>query len=135
MHGHSTNETPVQTAIDVIEIDRDETVNNLATLSNNPKSLHELWNEYEIGIGNRKAAKDFTRRERGKCKYTYHRRKVLWDMVAQMVRRGWNAQAACSKIYSVYGENSSVTNIINLMRRDKSTGGHPSLQSLFIDNV
>jgi hypothetical protein len=31
-----------------------------ATLSPHPKSIHSLWQEYEFGVGGRKAAKDFT---------------------------------------------------------------------------
>ena len=39
-----------------------------ATLSRVPRTLHLLWTEYEVGIGGRKAAKDFTAHERGKEK-------------------------------------------------------------------
>lgn len=59
-----------------------------AMLSRSPRTLHTLWNEYEFGLANRKAAKDFTAAERGQVKYNYHRRKVLWDKVAEMVRSG-----------------------------------------------
>jgi hypothetical protein len=31
-----------------------------AELTPRPKSLHELWQEYMFGIGNRKPAKDFS---------------------------------------------------------------------------
>ena len=44
--------------------------NNYATLSNMPKTLHELWNDYEFGSGRSKPAKFFTTSERGKCRYT-----------------------------------------------------------------
>ena len=30
------------------------------TLSATPKTLHDLWDEYQVGIGGRKAAKDFS---------------------------------------------------------------------------
>ena len=106
---------------------RGEVEMNSALLSNNPKSLHTLWNEYEFGLGNNKAAKDFTSKERGKVKYLYHRRKVVWEKVTEMVRSGYIARDACNKIYEVYGANLSVTNIINLMRRDRKNGGHPNL--------
>ena len=56
-----------------------------ATLLPHPRSIHSLWTEYEFGIGGRKAAKDFTAAERGRVKYTYHRRKVVWDAVAELV--------------------------------------------------
>jgi hypothetical protein len=48
-----------------------------ATLSPVPQTIHALWLEYEFGIWGRKAAKDFTAAERGKAKYSYHRRKVV----------------------------------------------------------
>ena len=47
----------------------------MATLSPNPRLVHTLWQEYEFGIGGRKAVKDFTAAERGQVKYTYHRRR------------------------------------------------------------
>jgi len=92
----------------------------VALLSRSPRTLHTLWNEYEFGLANRKPAKDFTAAERGQVKYVYHRRKVLWDKVAEMVRSGWSAHDACNRMYEVYGESSSVTQIINQMRRDES---------------
>ena len=85
-----------------------------------PRTLHTLWNEYEFGLANRKPAKDLTAAERGQVKYVYHRKKVLWDKVAEMVRSGWSAHDACNRMYEVYGESSSVTQIINQMRRDES---------------
>jgi regulator of replication initiation timing len=51
---------------------------SVATLSPNPKNLFILWQEYEIGLGGRKAAKLFTREERGRVKHKYSRQKVVW---------------------------------------------------------
>jgi hypothetical protein len=90
--------------------------------------LHTLWNEYEFGIGGRKAAKDFTPQERGRVKHKYCRRKVVWDKVSVMVRSGWDANEAINKIYEVYGANQTVTKIIDKMKRDRANGGHPSLR-------
>ena len=86
---------------------------NLSTLTRNPNSIHELWDEYEFEIGDRKAAKEFTSKERGNYKYTYHRKNIVWDKVADMVRSGWNAATSCNIIYIVYGHQSIVTAIIN----------------------
>ena len=99
-----------------------------AVLSKCPRTLHTLWNEYEFGLGNRKAAKNFTAVERGRVKYIYHRRKVVWHKVAEMVRSGWSAHDACNRLYEVYGHNSTVTQIINRMRTDRKNGGHPELR-------
>jgi hypothetical protein len=69
-----------------------------AILSRCRKTLHTLWIEFEFGLANRKAAKDFTAYERGKVKYIYHRRKVVWDKIGEMVRSGWSSDEACNKI-------------------------------------
>jgi hypothetical protein len=41
------------------------------TLSPLPCTLYDLWVEFTTGIGGRKAARDFTARERGANKYRY----------------------------------------------------------------
>jgi 4-amino-4-deoxy-L-arabinose transferase-like glycosyltransferase len=42
-----------------------------------------------------------------------------------------SAKEACNKIYEVYGQNLSVTQILNQMKRDKlDRGGHPALSTL-----
>jgi hypothetical protein len=94
-----------------------------ASLSPNPKNLFELWQEYQAGIGGRKAAKLFTQSERGgKVKHKYHRRKVVWSMVDGLVRLGLTADAAIDQIYGVYGHQTSVTNIINNIKKDRKNG-------------
>jgi hypothetical protein len=102
--------------------------NFAATISPTPRTLHELWQEYEFGIGGRKAAKDFTAQERGRVKHKYTRRKAVWDKIGEMVRGGWTAQAAIDRIYFVYGQNLCVTHIINRMKADRARGGHPELR-------
>jgi hypothetical protein len=62
--------------------------NFAATLSPTPRTLHELWQEYEFGIGGRKAAKDFTAQDCGQVKHRYTRRKVVWDNIAGKIIRG-----------------------------------------------
>jgi hypothetical protein len=98
-------------------------------LSKQPKSLHELWQEFQFGINNQKAAKDFTTAERGgKNKFKYCRRKVFWDLIALHVQAGFLAQVAIDRVYDCYGRRLSVTAILELMRKDKTTGGHPNLR-------
>ena len=72
-----------------------------------------------MGIGGRKAAKLFTSEERGKVKFKFHRRKHVWDCVAELVRAGFTAQVAIDRICQVHGEDSAVTTIINKMQMDK----------------
>ena len=94
-----------------------------ASLSPNPKNLFDLWQEYQIGIGGRKAAKHFTQSERGgKTKHKYSRRKVIWLMVRGMVKLGMTADSAIDQIYAVYGQQTCVTRIINLIKKDKERG-------------
>ena len=44
-------------------------------LSPHPRTLYEVWVEYNNGIGGRKPARKFSSQERGKVKYKYYRRK------------------------------------------------------------
>ena len=100
----------------------------VATLTRAPRTLYELWDEYMSGMGGRKPARLFTREERGRVKYKYCRRKIVWDCVATLVNAGLTSDVACDRIYAVYGVNTTVTQIINQMKNDKNQGiVHPSL--------
>ena len=87
-----------------------------------------MWNEYEHGIGGRKAAKNFSRAERGRVKTIYTRRKIIWDEISRLVRGGDTYQVAIDRIYNAYGPTLSVTEITKRIRNDRQTGGHPALQ-------
>ena len=113
---------------DAMVLEEREEEENPATLATGLKTLHDLWLEYEFGIGNRKPAKDFTPQERGRVKCLYCRRKLVWDKVSEMVRSGWDAATACNKIYEVYGVQEPITNIIKCLKRDKAIGGHEELR-------
>jgi hypothetical protein len=93
-----------------------------STLSPTPRTINLLWLEYETGIGGRKPARDFSREERGRVKHKYHRRKVVWDCISQLIRAGLTADIACDRIYQVYGVSTPVTTIINNMKRDARNG-------------
>jgi hypothetical protein len=100
-----------------------------STLSPNPRSLCLLWDEYENSIGGRKAARLFSREERGKVKDKFHQRKVVCDCIAALVRAGLTAHVAIDRIHHIYGENTTVTKIINRMRHDRRAGVvNPMLQ-------
>ena len=94
----------------------------IARLSKCPRSLHELWKEYQVGTGGYKAAKDFTVQERGADKSKYYRRNVFWTKVSELILAGYSSDQACDLIYC------SVTKIINKMIADKKEGGHPGLR-------
>lgn len=103
-----------------------------ALLSHNPRTLLELWREYKHGLDGRKPAEQFTMAERnsrvGGVKQKWYRRNVVWQCIERLVRGGDTAQVAVNKIHQAYGYNLSITEIINLMIRDKRTGGHPNLR-------
>ena len=98
------------------------------SLLQRPRDLFVLWQEYEFGVGGRKAAKLFTRVEKGKVKFMYCRRKIIWECICKLVRSGHSSDSAIDMIYDVYGRSSSVTTIINKMREDAKRGGHPALK-------
>jgi hypothetical protein len=98
----------------------------VASLIARPRTLHDLWAEWQVGGGGRKPAKDFNSGERGAVKNRYCFRKVLWYKVAEMVRAGDTAHTACDKIYAAYGENLSVTKIIRKMQVDRRSGTWPA---------
>ena len=93
-----------------------------AKLSQRPGSLYLLWDEYEKGLGDNKAAKHFTEHERGADKYNYYRRKIVWDTVERLMRRGHTSRVAVDMIRAVYGQASSVTAVINAMKADRARG-------------
>ena len=107
---------------------QDSTVPYEATLSNCPRSLFKLWQEYEFGLQGWKAAKRFTSRERGRVKYKYHRRKVVWDTILRLLRRGHSIHTAVGEIERVYGEGKTVSTYINLLRNDQRDGHHRDLR-------
>jgi hypothetical protein len=94
----------------------------MATLMPTPRSLHDLWSEYLHGVGGRKPARLFSYTERGRSKHRYSRRKIVWDTVLGLVRQGHTSELAIDKIYGVYGGQTSVTKIINGLKRDKKEG-------------
>jgi hypothetical protein len=95
---------------------------NPPTLMPHPKSLYDLWNEYLNGVGGRKPARLFSATERGRIKYKYTRRKVVWDLVRNLVNLGHTAERAIDMIYDAYGAQTNVSNIINRIRKDKMNG-------------
>ena len=97
-----------------------------ATLAK-PRDLYQLWQEYEFGIGGRKPARQFTSVERGAVKFTYSRRKIIWDAIDRMVRSGVTAQVAIDRIYGVYGR-LNVSAMVRAMRQDERHGGHQQLR-------
>ena len=84
--------------------------------------------EYEFGVGGRKAAKTFSARERGRVKFKYCLRNHFWSLMKRMILRGYSHTSAIDKIYSVYGRNLSASKILYEIRKDSKNGGHPQLR-------
>ena len=101
------------------------TGDSTAQLSNHPRTLLFLWHAYLHSLGNNKAAKDFTREERGGAKQKYSKRKIFWDLMCNLLRAGFTELAAIDKIRQAYGTNRSVSYVllINKIRGDKRRGG------------
>lgn len=104
--------------------DRQASVHSTATLAPNVRSIEMLWHEWMHGIGSRKAAKDFTPVERGKCKSKFCRRKIVWDLMCKHLRAGRLATDVIADIYASY-PTLSVTGIINAMRKDRDNNTLP----------
>ena len=102
-----------------------------AVLSPHPRTLYEVWDEYNNGIGGRKPAREFSSQERGKVKYKYYRRKKVWDLVSALTRTGLDCHVAIDRIYQVYGRGKSVTQIIqNIIADHKRRYTPPTITSL-----
>ena len=94
-----------------------------ARLSKMPRTLFDLWKEYTTGLNGHKAAKDFTRQERGgKTRYVFYKRNVFWAYVKDELRANpeSNVHQVIDELYARYGRRSSVTTIIKCISRDKN---------------
>ncbi|KAH9115271.1 hypothetical protein AeMF1_010682 [Aphanomyces euteiches] len=90
-----------------------------ALFSKRPSDLYQLWKEYEFGLGGNKPAKHFTDTERGAQKIVYCFRLKFWCLVEALLKRGHASNTAIDAIYAKYGRSSSVTTILNLLRKLK----------------
>ena len=109
-----------------IRYQEDNGVATTAILSRSPPSLEALWDEYMNGLGGAKAARLFTSRERGMCKFKYSRRKIFWDLVARQVSAGRDALEVIQDIRNHYGAHLSVSAIINKLRQDRGSNTLPA---------
>lgn len=94
-----------------------------AVLSKVPKNLYVLWEEYESGLGNNKAARMFTAQEKGKVKFTYCRRKIVWDVIDNMCNRHISSDTAIDMIYEECGGSGTPVNtVIQKLKQFRTTG-------------
>lgn len=104
-----------------------EGLDSRAKLASHPRTLLLLWHEFLYGLDNNKPAKNFTSVERGRVKFKYCRRKCFWSVMANLINAGFTELTAIDKIHQAYGNNLSVTTVLNRMQKDKKNGGHPNL--------
>jgi hypothetical protein len=91
----------------------------VAALSSTPRDLYVLWQEYQVGIGGRKAARLFLAFERGRVSINLHVAKLSGQQaIDRLVCGGIHSNVAIDRIYNTYGRNSTVTSIINRMLAD-----------------
>ena len=98
-----------------------------AVLMKHPRMLVALWNEWQNGVAGSKPAREFPRQEKGRVKFKYSNRLIVWKCIERLLDRGNNLSTAFSKIRRVYG-GVTITVLIKKMRRDKRNGGHASLR-------
>jgi len=55
-------------------------------------------------------------------KFNFCQRKVFWEVVERLMRRGHTSRVAIDMIRAVYGQSKSVTAVITLMRDDRARG-------------
>jgi hypothetical protein len=110
-------------------------IDTRASLHPKPRDLFMMWLEYTVGIGERKAAKDFSMAERnnriGGIKHW--RRSHVWHTQAKLVDGGMSIVAANALISRVRTGARTVTQaidkILGFKRLYKESGGiHPELQ-------
>jgi hypothetical protein len=112
-------------------------IDRRATLTSRPRDLMQLWEEWTVGIGDRKAARDFTISERnnkvGGTKHRYYRRLLVWKTQARLIDGGMSLLAANNRITTITGA-STVTGVITKLIAFKKTyaadgGIHPQLKN------
>lgn len=92
------------------------------------KTLHQLWDEYTKGINGCIPAKDFFPHEVRAQKSSFSRRKTFWKMVQNMLRKGYSSDTAIDRIYQIYGNSTTITNILIRIREDyQKKRLHPDL--------
>ena len=100
---------------------------NPANLVKCPKSIYDLWIEYTAGLEGNKAACEFTPQERGKVRYNYCRRKIVWDTISNICSRNMSADVAIDRIYvQCGGIGTPVNKVIADLKRFRREG-NPAL--------
>jgi hypothetical protein len=85
--------------------------------------LFVVWAEYESGVGGNKPARLFTASERGKVRFMYCRRKIIWDTIEGLVQRGLTSDAAIDRVYNECGgQNTKVNDVVSKLKAFRKNG-------------
>lgn len=99
-----------------------------ARLEKNIRNLHELWTEFLFGIGDNKAAKDWTTDEKnGQGKPVankFSKRLKIWRLQSYLTSVGYTIEAANDRIIEVYGTDKLTTLIIKITHEQKNPNYH-----------
>ena len=99
-----------------------------ARLIDGPRSLHELCDECEFGVGDDKPAKDFNSQEINQqgqpFKNKHWRRMKIWRIQRYCINKGLNVAAANQLITDVHGTDK-ITSLIIIITRYQKTDSYP----------
>jgi type II secretory pathway component PulF len=96
----------------------------VAELTANPKDLITLWEEYQNGVGHRKAAQLFMPSERAgraHIKHKYHHRKIVWDILSLLVNANVHFEEACEHVYAAYPGKSLTAITSSITKKTRKT--------------
>ena len=126
----STVTTQAGTVIRVGNVTGNDTNNQPAILSRNPRTLSVLWDEWMNGIGGNLPARLFDAPQRGQrgVKANYSFRKPFWRCMERLINKGLTVAVALQRIDTVYAHLGSVTKQLKQIGKDEKNGGHRSLR-------
>ena len=102
------------------------------TFADAPKNLYVLWSEFDSGVGGNKPTRLFTVSERGKLRFMYCLRKIVWDTIEALGKRGLASDVAHDQIYSECGDqNIKVNDVIKILKYFRQVG-NASLVSSYV---
>ena len=104
-----------------------------AFLIERPKSLAEIWQEYDTGVNGNKAARLFTPAERGRVRKKYSRRNLAWTKIEAGIRAGRGHQEAIDELYSQYGASCTVTQILNKISSENNARRLSALADVMVE--
>jgi len=103
-------------------VPRQNNIDQNAKLHPRTQSLADLWEEFQFGIGDNKAAKLFTAQEKNnkQCKQTYYRRHKVWKLQCCLINAGYSICAANARTTEVCNTTKPTSVILQITRDQKN---------------